>query len=438
MILNALSRICLLTALAMATVAAEANGVLRNGLGARAMGFGGAGLVLSDDPLSAMNSNPAALGNWRQSEFVLNLTSVFIDAEYSNVTTAGTDAGSNPGIFPDLAYIQPLTDRLTLGASVSPVAADEIDWEYVDPPGTLGISYGLQTHKASFLALRSSLGLGYEINPQFSLGASVGLIYNRNRLTVPYIFQTHPVLAGIKVLTNLEADGFGWNGVFSASYRPRADIELNLSYTTQSTFEATGEIKGFAPLGIGSFIYDAEVGTSLPQIASAAIAWQYSDPLRVGFQVDWIDWSDAFDRLPLHLTHGNNAVLNGIAGSTTIDDVAPLDWKDQFVYRIGSEYDWSGKLQLRAGYSYGESPVQSETLTATTAAIMQHTLGLGFSYQLPGYRIDFGYQWDLPAEDAVGNNSRILAGEYNNSEVDVSIHWLSVGISLTDPFKTGK
>jgi len=340
-----------------------------------------------------------------------------------------------------VAYVHALGNRLTLGASVSPVSSLEADWEFPDPPGALGVTFGQQTHKSSFIALRSAVGLGYQVNPRFSIGTSVGLIYNRNRLKAPYIFQSHPILAGalggVKVLTNLEADGFGWNGVFSATYRLHDDVELGLSYTTETDFEATGTIRGLAPLGIGSFTHDAEVETHLPQIVSTGLSWEINDPLRIGFQVDWIDWSDAFEDLPLHLTNGTNAVLNGILGSTSIDDTAPLNWKDRFVYRLGLEYDWSEQLQLRAGYSFGESPVQSETLTPTTAAIMKHTLGFGAGYRMGKYNIDLAYQWDLPTEDGVGT-SQLLAGEYNNSEVDVSIHWLSIAISFTDPYRRDK
>ena len=415
------------------SISAQANGVLRNGLGSRAMSLGGAGTAFSDDPLNAINYDPAALTATTQSILQLNLTTAFLDAEYHRQGDRDNDAESDPGFIPEAAYSKRLDERLTLGASIAPISALEADWEFIDPPGALGVTFGQQTYKSSFLVLRSAAGIGYKVTPEFSIGASVGLLYNRNRLHAPYVFQSHPVLAGalggVKVLSNLDADDFSVNGVFSASYKPVETLQLKLSYTTKSSFDATGTIRGVAPLGIGAYQYDAEVETHMPQMLSGAAHWEVNPQLRLGFQIDWIDWSAAFSDLPLHLTNGTNAVLNGVVGSNRIDDTVPLNWKDQFVYRFGAEYDWSEKLTLRGGYSYGESPVQSEFLTPTTAAISKHTLGLGAGYRLGNYTIDFAYQWDLPASDAVGS-SRLLAGEYSHSEVDVSIHWLSIGIRL--------
>ena len=395
-----------------------ANGVLRNGIGSHSIGLGGSDLVFSGSPLGAMNSNPAALSRWKNHELQLSLTTAILDAEYSNSVSNDNEADSTPGLIPDFAYIHSLTDRLTLGVAINPISAVEADWKFLDPPGAVG-SYGLQTHKSSFVALRSALGLGFEVTPEFSLGASVGLIYNRNRLKAPYIFQTATGLAGTKVLANLDADGIGWNRVFSGIYRPNEIFEFSLGYTTRTTFTADGTLRGTSDpvIGVGDFAYDAEVKTALPQMISVGMGWQVTHPLRVGLQIDWIDWSDAFDRLPLTLTNGTNGAL-----PATINDVAPLDWEDRFVYRFGAEYDWSDKLQIRAGYSFGESPAPSETLTPTSAVIMKHTLGFGAGYRVGNYTIDLAYQWDLPTEDKTGT-SRLLAGEYNGSRTDISIHW---------------
>ncbi len=420
---------------AFLSFSANANGLLRNGLGSRAASLGGAGLAYSDDPLNAINSHPAGLSHTTDEIFEFGLSTAFLDAEYSNSQSQDNEADSWTGVLPEAAYSKRMNDRLILGASISPVSALEADWNFIDPPGALGITFGPQEHKSSFLVLRTAAGFGYEVTPEFSVGASIGLLYNRNRLHAPYVFQSHPVLAGAlggaKVLANLEADGFGVNGVLSAGLKLSEKLQLMLSYTTKSSFDATGTIRGLAPLGIGAYEYDAEVETQMPQMLGGAIHWEASPQWRLGLQIDWIDWSDAFEDLPLHLTNGTNAALNGILGSNRIDDTAPLDWEDQIVYRFGAEYDWSEKLTLRGGYSYGDSPVQSEFLTPTTAAIIQHTISLGAGYQAGNYIIDLAYQWDLPTSDSVGN-SGLLAGEYSNSEVDVSIHWLSIGIRFGD------
>jgi hypothetical protein len=43
-------------------------------------------------------------------------------------------------------------------------------------------------------------------------GVTLGVVYNRNDLHAPYIFQQQSSLAGLKVLLNLTTRGYGWNG----------------------------------------------------------------------------------------------------------------------------------------------------------------------------------------------------------------------------------
>ena len=56
-------------------------------------------------------------------------------------------------------------------------------------------------------------------------------------------------------------------------------------------------------------------------------------------------------------TSGNNADLNAFLGSNSINDIVPLRWRDRLVYRAGVEFSLTENLTLRAGYSFGESPL---------------------------------------------------------------------------------
>ena len=121
------------------------------------------------------------------------------------------------------------------------------------------------------------------------------------------------------------------------------------------------------------FHYDAEVVNIFPQMVTAGVSWRAHPRVRLAAQVDWINWSDAFDRLEINLAHGNNADLNGLVGANTMTDFAPLNWRDRFVYRAGVEFAVTENFWLRGGWSYGKSPVPDETLTPLTAAITEHT-----------------------------------------------------------------
>jgi len=164
-------------------------------------------------------------------------------------------------------------------------------------------------------------------------------------------------------------------------------------------------------------------------MVQAGVSWKVHPRVRLAFQVDWINWSDAFDELPITLTNGSNADINGFVGSSTLQDTPPLRWKDRFVYRFGVEYLLSEHFVLRAGYAYGESPVPDGTLTPLTAVIMEHTVSAGVGYRHGRYRVDLAYQYDIPAERKVGT-SALQAGEYSNSRTEVSLHWLAITTAI--------
>jgi long-chain fatty acid transport protein len=410
---------------------ALANGTYRNGVSAASQAQGGTGTSWADDALTAMTANPAGLAAIDHVQARLGATLVVVDGEFSNAANRNVDIDTGVGVIPDAAVAVPLPGhRITLGLSLSPLSLLDSDWNYVDAPGGAGgVSYGLRRQRAEFIGIRTAAGAGVRLTPLLSAGATVGFIYNDNKLEAPYIFQSHPVLKGLKTLLDLKADGTGWNASFGLHFKPADRFDLGLTYTTATVIHAKGRADGdIGPqLGLATlpFHYDAEVRTIFPQMASTGLSFKARPDLRLSFQIDWINWSDAFEKLPVHLTHGSNAAINGVLGSTTIDDVAPLNWRDRFVYRLGAEYDRPDHWRLRAGYSYGGNPVPDRTLTPLTAVIFEHTLTAGAGYRTPDWQVDLSYQWDLPAQERVGQ-SALLSGEYNNSKVNVSIHWLAV------------
>lgn len=422
----------------------RANGIYRNGTGARSMSMGGTDVAWAESPLEAMGDNPAGLGFLTEREFDLGGVGAIAEGHFSKPSASSSgDLNDTPGGLPEAALGLPLWQSpLSIGISFIPDSMLLADWKYLDPPGGLGgtVSYGEQTDKSEILVLRSAIGMGLTLTPKLSFGVSIGAIYNENKLQTPYIFQNLQPPAdapydGAKTLLNLHTSGIGWNVQAGLLYRPLTNLQFGISYKSKYTVNSTGGASGdpyaqFPPTQPGplAFHYDAEVDNTFPQQVSLGASWKFYPRWRAALQVDWIDWSDAFHTLPVILKNGNNPAVNGVLGSSFQDNI-PLNWKDEFVYRVGLEYAATKNLYLRGGYSYGKSPVPDSTLTPMTAAIMEHTVTAGVGYHWRQFQIDLAYQYDLPVTRNVGT-SGLLSGEYSNSSTEVGVHWLALTTSI--------
>jgi long-chain fatty acid transport protein len=128
----------------------------------------------------------------------------------------------------------------------------------------------------------------------------------------------------------------------------------------------------------------------------------------------------------VHLTSGNNLLLNTLLASTSLNDSIPLHWRNQVALRVGFSVPLRESFHFEGAYAYANNPVPSSTVTPLTAAIMSNALSTGLTYAKSRYKIALGYQVNLPATANVGN-SQILAGEYDNSQIRV---WLQT-VALT-------
>lgn len=417
---------------------AQTIGALGNGTSSRTTALGGATVASLTSPLEAMQSNPAGLAELNGRTLDISFVTLFATGNFTNSVSNNGSIAPFAGALPFGAFAMPLgSGRVKVGFSVAPDIMMGADWKYMDPPGAAGATYGLQRNKSAILGLRYAGGLGFVVNKKLSIGGTVGAIYNRNTLQAPYIFQEEPTLAGAKVLLDLHTSGTAWNGSFGALYTPSSKIKVGASYKTKTTVHSHGDASGNAQAqwdALGApfqpdFHYDAEVVTKFPQAFSAGVSWQAHKRIRLNLQGNWIDWSSSFDRLPVFLTNGNNADINGLVGSNALNDVIPVQWKDQGVFGVGVESPMGEHLAFRGGYSYATNPVPSSTLTPMTAAILQNTIGTGVGYNRGRYNFDLAYQIQLPASQSVGTSS-LLLGEYDNSKVNVTVHSLTLSSKI--------
>ena len=412
-----------------------AAGLYPTGQTARSMSLGGVDVTGGTSPVDALANNPASLAAFPNPTAGFSLTYAQAEGTFSNKFNASASMRES-GIKPGLALALPLGSGWTAGFGFVPDIAMRARWNFVDAPGGAdgGTSYGLRAHESEIIALRTTAALSWQASETLSLGASVGAVYNENRLNAPYTFQNQATLRTVKTLLDLNTAGTGWGLQTGLNWHPTKDLSVGLSYRSEVRIESDGTARGDARsqldrLGLGGarsdFEYDAGVNNTLPPMVSLGAQYQASARLRLAAQLDWIGWERTFDTLVVDLKNGNNDDLNGLTKSRNIHDEIPLNWQDQWVGRIGAEYALSDSTMLRVGYAYSPSPVPGETLTPLNAAISEHTVGVGIGHTRGAWTWDFAAQADIPHTQSAGR-STLAAGEYNNSSVKVGIWSLSI------------
>ena len=406
---------------------AQSAGALYNGSGAAAAGRGGTMVAETGDPLDAVEDNPAGLAGVEAKSVEVSGVALLATGSFRNSVSTGNALGWSAGLLPYGAAVARLgQSRWRVAAGVTPDSLIRVNWRYLDPAGTAGVTYGLQSDRSEFVAIRSSVGLGWTMGKSLAAGATVGFDYNVNALKTPYIFQDQPQLKGLKVLLDLKTRGFGWNGSAGLQWRPKQQLGFGLAWKSATFVQSHGSADGsasalFAVLGItddATYHYQAEVDNHFPQTAAGGFYWQVKPRVRVAVEGDAVLWSGAFDRLPVKLRDGTNAVINSVVGSSTVDDEIPLKWRNQGVVRTGVEWTVARRWVVRSGYSFQSDPVPAATITPMTAAILRHSVAAGAGWSRERLGLDFAYQAQLPASESVGT-SGLEAGEYSNSRVRV-------------------
>jgi long-chain fatty acid transport protein len=424
----------------MAAPCVHAQGFYWNTASARSMALGGVYLPSKTGVVDALAANPAGLTMIGNRTLDLSLTSIFAHGSFSNSVNTDAPLKDAPGVMPYGAFGMPIAhSRFSIGLGIVPELMSVSNWNYVDAPGVAGASYGLQKQKSAILAARSTAGVGFALSKKVSLSVSVGAVYNSNTLETPYVFQSHPALAGLKTLVDLHTTGVGWNTSVGLIASPTDRLQFNVAWKSRTTINSTGDANGnigvqLAALGLGGarpdFHYSASVQNVLPQSVIAGMNWRVDGHWVFAVQTDWVNWKDAFSSLPVSLTNGNNADINGLLSSTAIFDRVPLNWKDQYSFRGGVERLVTENFSLRGGYSHSNNPVPASTLSPLTAAIMTNQFSTGFGYGRNHWRLDLSYGIAPTAQENVGKTA-LLSGEYGNSKVRIGMQSLGLNTAFT-------
>lgn len=419
----------LAAALALAHVPALAtNGYFMPGYGYRSMGMGGVGIAYGVDSLS-IGTNPANIVNTgMRADMGMGVMKAKRYARVGDSAAQFDDCSSfpnashltlncNPGLFfdnastsnrewfllPEMGMTMNLTESLHAGMAFLPNGGGStvypenfFNFQFggmVDQPGA-GATLG-----GELMQLLVPITVGYRVNDNHAVGAALDLAVQRFRM---YGLQSFQAFAQ-KYSFNISADpahmtNQGYDYSYGAGVKlgylgsfMDGKLSTGVSYTSRTYMTKFDKYRGLL----------AEQGDfDIPANYGVGFAYKPRKNLVFAADINKIEWSsiaalgnrgpgssDLTKRYPKTATR--NTAIDGIPSvtdpskTTGSDDGMGFGWEDQIVYKVGVNWGVNERLQLRAGFNFGQTPIPDDQLTFNTLlpVTSEKHYTVGFTYK---------------------------------------------------------
>ncbi|HKY62296.1 MAG TPA: outer membrane protein transport protein [bacterium] len=342
---------------ALAAPAFASNGLLVVTSGPRSLGIGGAG-VAYDPTSNTLVNNPAGLA-FVGNQFDLSFTVAFPNTRMgSSAAPAGNpDAvfvnGFDDGILlpTGSASFRLFGDKLVAGVGAFFSAGFNVDFPV--SRFNSAITGNRYDRSGRYANLKIVPGASYQVLDNLSIGVGLDINYAFFQTDNATLAPGFPETVG----TNRTDSALGIGGRIGVQYKPVKMLSIGAMYVTRQHFQAFDRYPDIL-----------DTGLDLPQEVIFGISLQPLSGFRILGDFRWIDWSSGF--------LGRDLALGG------------LEWRDQYVFAGGAEYDFAPKFDfpvaVRMGYNYGRSPITPKNAfrNLLIPLTIQHHLTFGLSFDM--------------------------------------------------------
>lgn len=319
-----LSALVLVFALSFSGIAAATNGDNLISIGPIARAMGGVGIAAPQDAISAVFANPAAMcfGPYCPGSEFNFAGSIFMPTAHTRITFPGfgIDTGKKKSdsdifIIPAIGISTPINQNLRFGLAAYGVSGLGVDYrDKFDLDGNP--ANGDQAVFTNLQIMKFAPNLAYLISPNFSVGASIHIDY------------------GALDLGDGTSSGYTVGAQVGAIYK-NGPLSAGIVYVTPQKINHKN-VANFDQ-AFGSTDLD-DLKLESPQTAGVGVALEaIKNVWLIEANAKWINWGNA-------------------------DGYEDFDWRDQYVFSIGTQYKPTPALALRAGFNYGRNPVKKNDI----------------------------------------------------------------------------
>lgn len=404
--------------LAMPAPAWATDGYFLNGTGAKAKGTGGVEIALPQDSM-AIAVNPASVTEVGHRldigvELFVPKRGARISGNAAGLNGDYSGNGANPFVLPEVAYVRPLSDRVSVGLAIS---------------GNGGMNTHYNTNPFARFGASGPAGVNLQqimISPTIGVKLAEGHSLGLSPTVVVQSFEmlgVQPFAGFSQDPANFTNRGTDWSAGagFRVGYLGTLGQAVRIGAFYQSKVW-TGRFKKYAGL------FADRGGFDVPAAWGAGISVKPAAALTLGADYKRIEYSGvASVGSPIALLFQGKPF--GAAGGPG------FGWRDVNVWKVGAVYQARPGLTLRAGYGRSDNPVPaSQTLLNIVApgVVRGHFTG-GASIDLSAQAELTGYVMHAPRQTVRGAGS-IPPGAppagFGGGEADIHLSETAVGLSF--------
>jgi len=405
------------------TSAFATNGYQLIGVGSYQKSLAGAVTALPGSNMTAVTNPAGMMRIGHRADF--SMEAFMPDRSTDFTAFGGEKAESSSEIYgiPAIGWNGPVGSRedMVFGGGMYGTSGMGVDYgsTLMQPPME-GVSPGVYWDGYSSIAFwQMAPSLAWQAAEKLSLGASINIDFQQVAFQQRMLADSSGDGQGDMVVTNFDlsrgASAFGFGLSLGILYDLNEMVTLGASYKSKQFFTdleyqlAYGDINFGTPLPAGTYKLDLD----FPQQAAVGIAVHAAESFTVAADVKWINWSDTMETL----------AVSGPGGIQV-----PMDpgWDDQVVFAIGLAYKVNDRFNLRAGFNYGESPIDGESAANNLVlpAIVETHYTVGADYRLDDH-------WEIGCHYMYVPENTVTAGpETSAPGVKISLSEQSVGVNL--------
>jgi long-chain fatty acid transport protein len=181
-----------------------------------------------------------------------------------------------------------------------------------------------------------------------------------------------------------DAKGAGWTGKLGLAYQINKEFSVGATYHLKSYMSDLSTSNAKLSMDVGGNVQTLTGDLKLknfqwPETYGIGLAYRPMDRLLLAADIKRIKWSKVMDSFNMSFTASNAASNGGFAGKS-LDAKLYQNWDDQTVYSLGGSYRVNNNWTLRAGVNLANNPIPSSTLNFLFPAITKSHYSVGAGY----------------------------------------------------------